>query len=169
MAKSTTVLFYIDGRKAHGIGYRVHLVTLALECGLQRFYAKNLPPERGRQKISVYAGGSKERIDEFYERVKSEIPKKARDVKFTEPELYHSKIVVPTIERFVSTLNMEELSVGVTAISGLRAAATRGFGNLSKQVEKLDDISRGIDNLPDRLAEGIARKLSEYAKSQNTK
>ncbi len=156
------VHFYIEGKRVQGIGYRAHLAMLALTSGVERLYAKNLPPAKGIQKVAVYAGArSRKTIALFYQSVKEEIPENAIDVHITNLEPYNSKIIVPPVMHFVSTLTAGELEKGISAIGGVKEEAGRGLNALSKDVRSLSkDVRKGFKNLPSKLTESLVKGLA---------
>lgn len=155
-----TVQFYIEGRKTHGVGYRVHIATLALLTGVNRLYAENVPKEAGdkKEKVVVYAGASSQkRLDDFYQMLKKKIPEKAsKDISISEPTRYHSDIIIPSVERFVSFLTAGELTKGIGAIEGLGKEARAGFRVIASQLGTLDE------DMKTKLPEAIARVLRDY-------
>lgn len=149
-----TVQFYIEGKRVQGIGYRAHLAMLALISGVERLYAENLPKERGKETVVVYAGArDRKKINLFCERVREKIPEGAVDVYVTQPKPYRSKILVPPVMSYVSTLTAGELTRGISSIRGLRDEAVQGFNSLSK------DVRKGFDTLPSKLTRSLVKEL----------
>ena len=157
-----SVKFYIDGKKTQGIGYRVHIASLAIISGVERLYAENLPPEGGREKLVVYASAkSKKKLNLFYQRVKDKIPPAAVDVSFSKLEPYHSEVTIPPVKDFVALLNVNQLTEGIATIRELQTGAINGFNSLGEELSGLhNDLKAGLKSIPEEIGTGVVNALT---------
>jgi hypothetical protein len=158
-----SVRFYIDGKKTQGIGYRVHIASLAIISGVERLYAENLPIEGGREKVAVYASAkSRKKLDLFYQRVKQKIPPAAVDVSFSKLEPYHSEVTIPPVNDFVALLNVNQLTEGIATIRELQVGAIDGFKALGEELGGLhDDLKTGLKSIPRQIGSSVVTALTE--------
>lgn len=158
-----SIRFYIDGKKTQGIGYRVHIASLAIISGVERLYAENLPIESGREKVVVYASAkSRRKLDLFYQRVKEKIPPAAVDVSFSELEPYHSEVTIPPVKDFVALLNVNQLTEGIATIRELQGGAIEGFKTLGDELGGLhDDLKMGLRDIPQQIGISVVAALTD--------
>jgi len=89
--------------KVHGVGYRVKLINMALEYGIDRFSVFNMFIN-GEEAVVCLIDAPDDLVELFKSRVKIEKPEKAvvKDVKFEE-----YRYEVPPIERCMQAFQME--------------------------------------------------------------
>ncbi len=102
----------INGEKVHDVGYRVFLLDLALELGIERFAAYNRI-DGGLEVVSVMAEGDDDQIAALRELVASKRPKDAR-VSDVVIEEYDGRIVSTT--DYSQSLMIQIISDGLLAL-----------------------------------------------------
>ncbi|KQC15939.1 MAG: hypothetical protein APR56_11255 [Methanosaeta sp. SDB] len=102
----------INGEKVHDVGYRVFLLDLALELGIERFAAYNRI-DGGLEVVSVMAEGDDDQIAALRELVASKRPKDAR-VSDVAIEDYDGRIVSTT--DYSQSLMIQIISDGLLAL-----------------------------------------------------
>ena len=102
----------INGEKVHDVGYRVFLLDLALELGIERFAAKSRI-DGGLEVVSVMAEGDDDQIAALRELVASKRPKDAR-VSDVAIEEYDGRIVSTT--DYSQSLMIQIISDGLLAL-----------------------------------------------------
>lgn len=165
----------IEGKTVQQVGYRIFLLEKALENGIERIYARNLD----KNKVELLLTDEEHKINKFYEVIKSERPEGAvvEDVK---KEPYDGKIPIPSIDRYLQFLTLEQLTKGREEVVKLPAfvgnaiqtvaSALKGidekfgtvaqrfgvFGDYAKRMdEKLTGMNEKLDTLPERIAEAL--------------
>ena len=128
----------ITGEKVQDIGYRVILLTSALNFGINKFYAYNASLG-GEQAVVTLIGAEKETITYFYNYIKENIPEEAivSDIKIEE-----FKGNVMDIDRYLHLIQVEQLNKGIPAILDIRNNTTK---MLDKQDKMLDKQDRMLD------------------------
>ena len=145
--------FQIVGKKTQGIGYRAHIASLAITSGVEFLYVENLPKTKPKnlERVDVYAGSSlttQETLDKFYQKIKKNIPKEAKEVRITSMKVYHSAITIPPVRDFVALLTAGQLSKGIKYIENSGEESKLGFSKLQKGVGQLDkDINKGFNSV----------------------
>lgn len=159
------IYFLIEGRKTQGVGYRTHLAMLALTSGVERLYAENQPKEkRGRtERVMVYAGADRSAdLKRFYESVRTNVPEGARDVRLSPSKPYRSRLLLPTVSEYVSTLTAGELGKGIDVIAGLDKEARLGFVHLGAALTTLDaNLKTQLEGLPPKIGKSVVSALVE--------
>lgn len=67
----------IIGHKVQDVGYRLFLLTNGETMNLLKLDVRNLKKEDQKEKIEIYIGGEKDKIDKFVEFIRSNFPEKA--------------------------------------------------------------------------------------------
>lgn len=106
----------IKGDMVQEIGYRVFLLTNALNFGISKFYAYNAVIE-GRQAVIILIEAEKEIIIDFYNYIKANIPEDAIVYDFEMEEFTGN---VMDIDRYLHLIQVEQLNKGVPAIIDIR-------------------------------------------------
>lgn len=97
----------ITGEKVHEIGYRVFLLTNALNFGLTNFNAYNAQAE-GKQAVIVLVGGDgKEAINDFYPHIKENIP---GDAQVSDFKIEDFKGNIMDIDKYLHLIQVELLN-----------------------------------------------------------
>ncbi|ODS35120.1 hypothetical protein BEH94_09365 [Candidatus Altiarchaeales archaeon WOR_SM1_SCG] len=106
----------IKGGKVHNVGYRLHLMNLADDVGIENFDAKNIK-EAGVEAVRVLVESSEDNILEFFDIAKKGFPPHAV-VESVDVDEYDRR--VKPLESFRSAFNSAQLSkianVGVTML-----------------------------------------------------
>jgi len=102
----------ILGNKTHDVGYRVFLLTKAMELGIERFRASNTF-EKNVQAVAVYLEADKTAIDEYKDIINSNFPENAEvaEVSFEDYSGY-----VTSISDYMHLIQVEQLNKGIPAI-----------------------------------------------------
>ncbi len=143
----------ITGEKVQDIGYRVILLTSALNFGINKFYAYNASLG-GEQAVVTLIGAEKETITYFYNYIKENIPEEAivSDIKIEE-----FKGNVMDIDRYLHLIQVEQLNKGIPAILDIRNNTTK---MLDKQDKMLDQQDKMLDQ-QDKMLEKQDRMLDK--------
>lgn len=99
----------IKGESVQEIGYRVSLLTDALNFGISNFYAYNAKI-KNKQAVIVLLGAEKETINDFYNHIKENIPEDAVVSDF-EMEDFTSNVM--DIDRYLHLIQIEQLNKGI--------------------------------------------------------
>ena len=87
-------------------------------------------------------------MDKFYQKIKKNIPKEAKEVRITSMKVYHSAITIPPVRDFVALLTAGQLSKGIKYIENSGEESKLGFSKLQKGVGQLDkDINKGFNSV----------------------
>jgi len=102
----------ITGSPVHGVGYRVFLLQKALDCGIQKFNARNEIIHE-KQHVIVRAEGEPAMIEEFSSFIRSESPPDAiiSDISFQE----YTGYVISIID-YMHLTKVKLLSKGVSSL-----------------------------------------------------
>lgn len=122
----------IKGEKVWEIGYRVSLLTNALNFGISNFYAYNTKI-KDKYAVIVLISTEKEAIDDFYNYVKENIPE---DAIVSDFEIEDFTGNVMDIDRYLHLIQIEQLNKGIPAILDIR-------DNTKKMLEK-QDLQMGV-------------------------
>ncbi len=100
----------ITGEKVHGVGYRVKLINIALEYGIDRFSVFNTFID-GKEAVVCLIDAPDEIIELFKQRIEAEKPEKAivEEVK-QNPEKYYGKVVETSyVLTFAKDISVKDL------------------------------------------------------------
>jgi acylphosphatase/archaellum component FlaC len=163
----TKARFYIKD-KVQEVGYRVHIMQKILNSDLSGTVI-NLADGR----VEVRLEGEKERIEEFYEDLKSGNNKPEHAEK---PELYdlefNAELMVPDSMRSSQALILEQLGKGIVYIAGMSeridgmservGGMSERVGGMSERVggmsERIDGMSNRIDGMSERI-DGMSERI----------
>ncbi|MCG2737012.1 MAG: acylphosphatase, partial [Candidatus Methanoperedenaceae archaeon] len=106
----------ITGNKIHEIGYRVFLLTNALNLGIGKFHAYNTKI-KNVQGVIVLVEGSKDIINDFFYQVKGNIPD---DAIVSDIVIEDFTGNVMDIDRYLHLIQVEQLNKGIPAILDIR-------------------------------------------------
>jgi acylphosphatase len=128
----------ITGKKIHEIGYRVFLLTNALNFGIGKFHAYNTRIN-DMQTVIVLIEGSRDIIDDFYDHVTENIPDDAivEDLKI---EDFTGNVV--DIDRYLHLIQVEQLNKGIPAILDIRDNTKTLLEKQDSMLEKQDSLLR---------------------------
>ncbi|TET18991.1 hypothetical protein E3J74_08500 [Candidatus Bathyarchaeota archaeon] len=135
-------------KKVQGVGYRLFLLQKALENGIQKFYTRNI----NTNKIEPLLSDERTKINRFYETIKKEKPKQAT-VNHIKKEQYNNKIPIPTIDRYLNFLALEQL--------------TKGREEVSTIGEKIRNSTRTLQNR--KRNNRNPRKNNKHTRTKNQK
>jgi acylphosphatase len=128
----------IKGEKVHDVGYRVFLLDLALELGIERFAAYNRT-DGGSEVVSVMAEGEDDQIATFRELIARERPGDA-EVSDVTIEEYDGRIASTT--DFMHIIQVQQLNKGIPAILRIQTTQEK---MLEKQCMMLDKQDQMLD------------------------
>ena len=127
----SSVRILIEGAKVQKVGYRLFLLERALWSGIENIYVKNV----GSNKVELLLRDEEEKVDSFYEVVKSEKPEGAT-VKSVSREPYLGKVVIPPIDRYFQFLTLEQFSLGQEDVVKLSSYVCKSVDNAMKKFGK---------------------------------
>lgn len=147
--------------KVHDVGYRVSLINLASELGMERFSAFNSLAE-GRETVIALLDADESAVKSFRERIEEQRPEKAV-VDSIVCENYTND--VPPIERAMQTFQMEQLGKAIPLMMSMLGKqdetikVIKGEGELTRKAmaKESDKISSKIDRTNDLLRERFDR------------
>ena len=135
----------IKGGKVHNVGYRLHLMNLADDVGIENFDAKNIK-EAGVEAVRVLVESSEDNILEFFDIAKKGFPPHAV-VESVDVDEYDGR--VKPLESFRSAFNSAQLSkianVGVTMLG----KQDQMLGKQDQTINTLQDIKANTSQIPD--------------------
>ena len=147
-----TARFYIKD-KVQEVGYRVHIMQKILNSGLKGTVI-NLADGR----VEVRLEGEKERIDDFYEELKSG---KNKPELAEKPDIYdlefNAELIVPDSMVSSQALVIEQLGKGIVYIAGM----SERIGGMSERIEKMDE---NITGMRGEMRDGFKSLPKEMAK-----
>jgi len=144
----------INGEKVHDVGYRVFLLDLALELGIERFAAYNRI-EGGLEVVSVMAEGDDDQIAALRELVASKRPKDAR-VSDVAIEEYDGRIVSTT--DFMHIIQVQQLNKGIPAILRIQTTQEKMLEKQCMMLDKQDQMLDKQDQMIDKQDQMIDKQ-----------
>ena len=142
----------IKGGKVHNVGYRLHLMNLADDVGIENFDAKNIK-EAGVEAVRVLVESSEDNILEFFDIAKKGFPPHAV-VESVDVDEYDGR--VKPLESFRSAFNSAQLSkianVGVTMLGKqdqMLGKQDQMLGKQDQTINTLQDIKANTSQIPD--------------------
>ncbi len=148
------VRILVEGPRVQQVGYRMFLLERALKTGIERIYSVNLNKDR----IEILINDSEEKIDKFYALIREEKPEKAI-VNSIHKEKYEDDMEIPTIDRYLQFLTLEQLSTGREEVLRLPDSIDRTMGTVAGSLSGIDGK---LGDLIERF--GI---FGEYAKGMD--
>lgn len=132
----------ITGKKVQNIGYRLFLLNNGLTMDLSMLNVKNLKKDDQKEKIEIYIGGEKDKIDKFVEFIRYNFPEKANiddeDKDNIKIEDYDKDIM--SIESFYKILSVSQLykfansGTDMVVIQKEISESIRGTANIQKEI-----------------------------------
>ena len=129
-----SVRILVEGSKVQKVGYRLFLLERALWSGIENIYVKNV----GSNKVELLLRDEEEKVDGFYEVIKSEKPEGAA-VKSVSREPYLGKVVIPPIDRYFQFLTLEQLSTGREELVRLPDYVGKSVGVVASAISGIDE------------------------------
>jgi len=139
----------IEGKKVQEAGYRLFLLQKALENDIQKFYTRNIKTK----KIEPLLSDEQTKINRFYETIKKEKPEQAT-VNHIKKEQYNNKIPIPTIDRYLNFLALEQLTKG-------REEITTIGEKISEIPQELSKIGKEITEIPEKTINTLIQKIKK--------
>ena len=137
----------ILGDKTHDVGYRVFLLTKAMELGIERFRASNTF-EKDVQAVVFYLEADQTSIDEYKNFINSNFPKNAEvtEVSFEDYSGY-----VTSISDYMHLIQVEQLNKGIPAILSIEKKQGQMLEKQDSMLEKQDSMLEKQDATIDIL------------------
>ena len=139
----------IKGEKVHDVGYRVFLLDLALELGIERFAACNRIG-CGSEVVSVMAEGDDDQIAAFRELVASMRPDDA-SVSDVTIEDYDGRIASTT--DFMHIIQVQQLNKGIPAILRIQTTQEKMLEKQCMMLDNQDTTISILKNIKDDTSE----------------
>jgi acylphosphatase len=133
----------ITGNKIHEIGYRVFLLTNALNLGIGKFHAYNTKI-KNMQGVIVLVEDSKEIINDFFDQVKENIPD---DAILSDIVIENFTGNVMDIDRYLHLIQVEQLNKGIPAILDIRDNTKILLEKQDSMLEKQDSMLEKQDSM----------------------
>jgi len=151
--------FYIKD-KVQEVGYRVRIMQKILNSGLKGTVI-NLADGR----VEVRLEGEKERIEDFYEELKSgkNKPELAEKADFYDLE-FNADLIVPDSMVSSQALVLEQLGKGIVYIAGMSeriGGMGDHIGNMSERMEGMCNQMGGMSDRMERMDENITGMRGE--------
>ena len=149
--------------KVHNVGYRVKLITIALEYGIDKFNVFNTFSD-GRQAVVCLVEAEDRILEEFKKRVKEEKPEKAlvEEIKF---ESYGYD--VPPIERCMQAFQMEHWGKAIPIMLGMLDRQDSMLEKQDRMLEKQEETIRVIREEGEKTRE-VVKEESEKTRRELT-
>lgn len=125
----------ISGPSVHNVGYRVHLLKMALTEGIEGFSATNTVGPDDIQQVLVLAEGDDETIRDFSSLIKTSTPPHATVVS-VDIEPYSKRII--RIMDFLHLIQVEQLDKGIPAILSIQSSQEKMLEKQTQMLEKQD-------------------------------
>jgi len=133
----------IQGDKTHDVGYRVFLLTKAMEIGIERFRASNTF-KNNVQAVMFYLEADQTAINEYKDFINSIFPK---DAEVTEVLFEDYNGYVTSISDYIHLIQVEQLNKGIPAILGIEKKQGQMLEKQDSMLEKQDvtiDILKSV-------------------------
>ena len=136
--------------KVHGVGYRVKLINMALEYGIDRFSVFNTFID-GKEAVVCLIDAPDDIIEIFKQRIKTEKPEKAvvEEAKFEEYEYE-----VPPIERCMQAFQMEHWGKAIPILLNM--------------LDEIKDVKRVVREESEKTREYLAKVIKEESEQTRT-
>ena len=139
----------IKGRKVHNVGYRLFLMNLADDLGIENFDAKNVHEDE-KQCVKVLVKSSESKVNKFFNILREDFPEHTK-VESIDIEGYGEW--VKSLESFRSGFNSHQLSKIANAGVGMDKTLSKLNQNFGGMNETLNELNQNtgkktdIDNL----------------------
>ena len=145
----------ILGDKTHDVGYRVFLLTKAMELGIERFRASNTF-ENDVQVVVFYLEADQTAINEYKDIINSNFPENAEvtEVSFEDYSGY-----VSSISDYMHLIQVEQLNKGIPAILNIEKKQGQMLEKQDSMLEKQDatiDILKSVKEYTSAIREDIS-------------
>lgn len=144
----------IDGDSVQRVGYRLFLAQQALLTGIEHFYAFNID----EKKVLVLLNSDQQKVDRFYEIINKEKPSGVVPKNIAK-EPYEGDVDVPSIDRYLSLLSVDQLIQGRDGIVALGTEMKEVKEGVREVKEGVKEVKGGIDNLPDKIVDSFVNRL----------
>ncbi|AEA46509.1 acylphosphatase [Archaeoglobus veneficus] len=134
--------------KVHGVGYRVKLINMALEYGIDRFGVFNVEID-GKQAVMVLVDASDEIVEIVKQRIEKEKPEKAvvESISFEE-----YRYEVPPIERSIQTFQIEHWGKAIPVLLEIRDSIREEGDKTRKELgAKIDSVGKKVDKVGEKV------------------
>ena len=132
--------FIIAGPRVHGIGYRVFLINIALELGIDKMTAYNTFLEEKEAVIAIIEGDH-EQVGSFSKLIRERTPEGAQ-VSFVREESYKGR--VPSIDRTMAAFQTEHWGKAIPILIDMRAGIKRVEAAVREESEKTREELKGV-------------------------
>ncbi|MCS7122011.1 MAG: acylphosphatase [Archaeoglobaceae archaeon] len=143
--------------KVHGVGYRVKLINLALEYGIDKFTVFNTFIN-GKEAVVILVDAQKDVLEILKRRIKAEKPEKALVESIEFEEYYYQ---VPPIERCMQAFQMEHWGKAIPVMLSMLEKQDLMIQKIDQTREelgkKIDSVSEKIDKVSEKLGETNAK------------
>lgn len=129
--------------KVHGVGYRVALINMALEYGIDRFSAFNVKLN-GKEAVIVLLEAPEEIVEILKARIQTEKPERAEVESITFEEY---KYEVPPIERCMQAFQMEHWGRAIPIMLEMLEKQDLMLEKQDKMLEKQDKMLEKQDKM----------------------
>lgn len=138
----------ILGDKTHDVGYRVFLLTKAMELGIERFRASNTF-ENDVQVVVFYLEADQTAINEYKDIINSNFPENAEvtEVSFEDYSGY-----VSSISDYMHLIQVEQLNKGIPAILNIE----KKQGQMLEKQDATIDILKSVKEDTSAIREDIS-------------
>ena len=146
--------------KVHNVGYRVKLITIALEYGIDKFNVFNTFSD-GRQAVVCLVEAEDKILDEFKKRVKEEKPEKAvvEEIRFEDYDYD-----IPPIERCIQVFQMEHWGKAIPILLDMRDKQEETITVVREESEKTrQELGAKIDNVGNIVKEESEKTREEIS------
>jgi len=144
------VRILIKGKKVQHVGYRLFVAQLALRERLRQFNVSNVP-----EGVEILVGDETERIDRFYDSLKTEAPPHAEGAEVMVPVPYNDTDI-PSLDEYVKydfpALHAETTSEIVNEGLALRSVVAKLPGGIAASLDKT--LGTKLDNIASILMRG---------------
>ncbi len=153
----------ITGKNIHDIGYRVFLLTNALNFGIGKFHAYNTRIN-DVQAVIVLIEGSRDITDDFYDHVKGNIPD---DAILENLKIEDFTGNVMDIDRYLHLIQVEQLNKGIPAILDIRDNTKILLGKQDSMLGKQDSMLEKQDSMLEKQDSMLEKQDSMLEKQDS--
>ena len=146
----------VKGR-VHGVGYRVKLINMALEYGIDRFGVFNVEID-GKQAVMVLVDAPDEIVEIVKQRIEKEKPERAvvESISFEEYEYE-----VPPIERSIQTFQMEHWGKAIPIMLEMLEKQDLMIEKQDEMLRKQDEAIKEIKEVKETVKEESKKTRDE--------
>lgn len=145
----TKAVFYIKD-KVQDTGYRLFIIQKILNSNLE---GTAINTSDGR--IKVLLEGEKEKIIQFYDELKKEIPELSKNPTCSALE-YDENLTIPSVIRSSQAHQLDQFGKAVVYLDSMNNKMETGFNRLETKLDQLPEkITAKLDTLPERIAKAM--------------